>query len=147
MVTRSKTGLILAIIATVFTFGLYFILSTAVGSPAFEEIIDEIGDRDLEMLLSSTMKSLVDMTLYFGIANIALGILGWRFKFANGLLALLGWVYLLGGGFILFLIQGILCIVASAKNKKYWIELDLLKKIEKENELRAAVEAKAKAAE
>ena len=147
MVTRSKTGLILAIIATVFTFGLYFILSTAVGSPAFEEIIDEIGDRDLEALLSSTMKSLVDMTLYFGIANIALGILGWRFKFANGLLALLGWVYLLGGGFILFLIQGILCIVASAKNKKYWIELDLLKKIEKENELRAAVEAKAKAAE
>ena len=147
MVTRSKTGLILAIIATVFTFGLYFILSTAVGSPAFEEIIDEIGDRELEMLLSSTMKSLVDMTLYFGIANIALGILGWRFKFANGLLALLGWVYLLGGGFILFLIQGILCIVASAKNKKYWIELDLLKKIEKENELRAAVEAKAKAAE
>ena len=147
MVTRSKTGLILAIIATVFTFGLYFILSTAVGSPAFEEIIDEIGDRELEALLFSTMKSLVDMTLYFGIANIALGILGWRFKFANGLLALLGWVYLLGGGFILFLIQGILCIVASAKNKKYWIELDLLKKIEKENELRAAVEAKAKAAE
>ena len=145
MVTRSKTGLILAIIASVLTFGAYFAFGAILDTDIYKEIITELAreSRELASMLNDSMEMLSSMMLYFGIANIVLAVLGWRIKFFNGLLAFLGWVYILCGGFVLFLLQGIFCIVASSKNKKYWIELDLLKKIEKEKELRAAVEAKA----
>lgn len=148
MVKRSKTGLILAIIASIFTFAIYFAFSALLESDVYRSVLIELGKegssgRELAALLDEAMGALSSMMLYFGIANVALGILGWRFKVANTFLAILGWVYLLFGGFVLFLIQGILCIVASSKNKKYWIELELVKKFEREKELRESVEAKA----
>lgn len=148
MVKRSKTGIILAIIASIFTFALYLAFSAFLETDIYARVLAELrsegsSGREMAALLNQAMEALSSMMLYFGIANVALGILGWRFKVANTFLAILGWVYLLFGGFVLFLIQGILCIVASSKNKKYWIELELIKKLEREKELREAVETKA----
>ena len=145
MVKRSNAGLILAIIATVLTLITYFAFSAVLASPEFgaiiEELYDEAPDETVDMLVMA-MESIESMLLIFGIANLAFGILGWRIKFFNGFLTLLGWLYLLCGGFIFFLIQGILTLIASSKNKKYWVEMDLLKKLEREKELRDAVNAK-----
>ncbi len=140
--TRSKAGLVFGIIASVITFGFYFMLTGLLGNDAFLEIVDNIGDRDLEILLIETFALLADSALYLGIANLVLAVLGWRFKVANVFLCILGWFYLICGGFILFLLQGIFCIVAQSKNKKYWTEKALIEKIEKEKQIRDAVEGK-----
>lgn len=153
MVKRSNAGLILALIASALTFILYFAFTSFLESSMWTEIAGELQRESREAYkmvaeLIGTMKSLI---LTLGIANVVFGILGWRIKFFNGFLTLLGWLYIFAGGIVFFIIQAILTLTAASKNKKYFVEVALLKKIEaekaKEAELRAKLDAESAKAE